>query len=85
MFGLRPILAALPFIVAAGGIGFGVVQTLRLEKEQAESMARGIELVACGARLDNVRRDLYRDTNIDNIPDDALRAVPPHWLRTPED
>lgn len=67
-------------VVAALAIGAAMTQTVRLNRAQAEAQSRGIELVACGARLNSVIRDIYRDTNIDRIPDDALRAVPPEWL-----
>ena len=68
-------------VVAIVATLFAASQFMRANSLARELQASGIQLVACGARLNSLRRDIFRDTNIDRIPDDALNAVPPHWLR----
>lgn len=74
-------IAAGAIAVALTGGGYGYIQSQKNEtlRTQVEQM-RG-ELLTCGARLQNILEDLYSDREIDNLPDDALRVVPDHWLR----
>lgn len=68
-------------VVAFLGGGYGYVQAQKNETLRLEvASARG-ELMTCGARLNNILEDVRSDREIDNLPDDALRDVPPHWLR----
>jgi hypothetical protein len=71
--------------IAVAATLFAASQFIRANQLERELQSSGIQLVSCGARLDSLRRDIFRDTNIDRIPDDALRAVPPHWLRPGSD
>lgn len=61
--------------VAAAGL-----QTTRLRAAKAAHKVDQIELAACGARLQNLIEDLRSDNEVDNLPPDALRYVPDHWL-----
>lgn len=56
------------------------IQTYRLNELRDDKAVQEVELRACGARLDNIIKDLESDAQIDRIPDDALRDVPDHWL-----
>lgn len=67
--------------VAACGFLLAGVQTYRLDRAMANRATERLELAACGARLANIIEDLESDNAIDRLPDDALRAVPDHWLQ----
>lgn len=65
-------------LVATVALG---VQTYRLDRNASERAIERLELAACGARLTNIIKDLESDNEVDNLPADALRSVPDHWLR----
>lgn len=73
-------------IVAAilvGGIalGFITIQRAQIKSLEDKMVTQNVQLRACGARLNNIIRDLESDHEIDRLPDDALTDVPPHWLQ----
>lgn len=53
----------------------------QLQSSRTETALQSRSLKECGARLNNILEDIKSDNAIDNIPDDALNAVPDHWLR----
>lgn len=74
--------------VAVVAIGTAVFLDARLDARAAEIEAlqgqldrTRAELAGCAARTRNILRDKESDREIDNLTDDDLRAVPPHWLR----
>lgn len=70
---------ALAVAVAAGGWGW--IERHNAETARLKLNAVQGELQTCGARLENLIEDVRSDREIDNLPDSALRNVPPHWLR----
>ncbi|MGI3168380.1 hypothetical protein ACRARG_04460 [Pseudooceanicola sp. C21-150M6] len=47
---------------------------------RAENETLTIRVNGCSARLSNIIKDRVSDEEIDRIPDDGLRSVPPSWL-----
>ena len=76
MFGLSQIF----MYVAIGAVGVAGLQTWRLDMAKEEAAVQGVELQACGNRLQNLIDDVRRDNEIDNIPDGALTDAPSHWM-----
>jgi uncharacterized membrane-anchored protein YhcB (DUF1043 family) len=72
---------AVASVVVAMIIGIIVVQRYEINSLREQAQVQNIELRACGARLDNVIKDLKSDAEIDRLPDGALTDVPTHWLR----
>jgi len=64
--------------------GTAVYLNAELKAKQNELIVEQVELAACGARLQNLIEDVRSDNEIDNLPNDALTVVPPHWLRPME-
>jgi hypothetical protein len=75
------------------GLGAALVLSLggnayllaRLDVEKVQVQIERRELAQCGARLQSILDDAGSDREIDNLPDSALRDVPPHWLLPPGD
>lgn len=57
------------------------VQTYRLSELRQQVTISGVRLESCGARLQNLIKDLESDNEIDRLPDSALTSVPDGWLR----
>jgi len=78
-------LRLLPYTAAVAAIAGGVwwVASLRASNAalRADNAALTLALAGCDARLSNVSEDQESDTEIDNIPDADLHAVPDRWLR----
>lgn len=75
------------YLVPAAAVAFGLL-ALYAYYERAQRVAlaerlalKSAQLETCGGRLKAVLDDARSDREIDNLPDDALRVVPPEWLR----
>lgn len=78
---MQAYLLALALAISAASFGWGLYKDGVAARAIFAAAKSRSELQLCGARLGNILEDLGSDNEIDNLPDDALRDVPAHWLR----
>lgn len=76
---LAPYLAIGAVVAAAWGIFEW--RGREIDRLEAEVGRLSQNLASCGARFNALIRDKERDDAIDNLSDEDLRRVPPHWIR----